>query len=203
MSQMVAKAMEPMRQVTEAFNHSGIFDAMAIVGKAVKQHADYMKDWSDALSLPVVSTTQAVILRRIETSPRVAEISQEAKMEIANMVIEGLRKEILSITPQEGSKIDLWVDGNIVYRKRAGIDEPLRYKLSQQRKKLLLSLSHRPQNREVLRVQTGSQDRDTFYKLVQGLNEQLEQKLVLAQRVIIHEDGYRLHQFYSVRRIDP
>lgn len=199
MSQIIAKAMEPMRQVTEAFNHSGIFDAMAIVGKAVKQHAEYMKDWSDALTFPAITTTETIIFRRIERSPNVAVLCDEDKSEIVEMLIGRLKQEILTGTGAAEAPVILAIEGGTIYRIAEG--QRLNYKLSENRRKLLCALTHRPQPREVLIIQSGTADKDTLRKLVTSLNKQLGCRLHLREPVILGERNYYIDEVYSIRRV--
>lgn len=200
MSQIITKAMQPMQQVTEAFNRSGIFDTVADVMQTVKQHTEQMEQWKRALALPTIRRTESIILRRIERSPQSISISDEDKQEIVDTLLERLKSEMIKSIPYEIPIVDLFFEGNTICRIWKG--ERLRYPLSVSRKKLLFALTHEPQDREVLMDVTNSPSKNAFHQLVKGVNDQIKVKLNLAESVIVNEVGYFINSMYSIRKVN-
>ncbi len=198
-AQTLDQAVRPVTDLVRAMESQGIFKRLQEIGKIVAENAQRQKALIDAVILPSYPAQESYFIHRIERNPVIAELSNEDKEDIVQMVIAGLKNEPSVQTDHPDHAVELFIEGDVVWRQPRN---QYQYKLSEQRKKLLLTLSHEPQEREVLRIQVGALTPDAFHQLVKSLNEQLSLKLNLQEKVILGESGYRLDNLYGVRKID-
>lgn len=198
-AKILDQAVRPMTDLVRSMEKQGIFQRIQEIGKMVAENAQRHQALIDAVTLPSHPSEEPYFIHRIEKNPVIAELSDDDKHDIVQMVIAGLKNESSVRIDDPGRAIELFIEGDSVFRLPRDRHS---YHLSEQRKKLLLTLNHKPQNRDVLRVQVGSATIDAFHQLVKGLNEQLSLKLNLREKVILEESGYLLNDLYNIRQIE-